>query len=334
MLSRALVVAAVVLAASTADGAAKGDGATSIAAGFGSLWVGMGNGDLLRFDAASGKREVPLRGSRTGFVHALAVAYEAVWVVRDRVTRLDPRHGAARDVPGTGSGTAFTVAAGAGSVWIADDGSNEILRIAPGRAQVVARVRVPGRAHGVAAGPRNVIVVSVPTDGPVVGPGGTRLLRRLDPRTNELSKPLARLTCDVGVAVGARAVWTLDACTGRLARRDPRTLEVRRQRAMHVLSQAPVLAFGSLWLARRGGTLRVDPTTLRVLAVIPARSVAVAAGSGFVWAFDAGWVRRRPAVRKIDPRTNRVAGGPFVVATTAQRVPSAFSQTAGTPRRR
>jgi hypothetical protein len=115
-------------------------------------------------------------------------------------------------------------------------------------------------------------------------------------------------------------VWTLDACTGVLARRDPRTLQVRLRRAMHVLSQTPIVRFGSLWLARRAGTLRVDPATLRVRAVIPARSVAVAVGAGFVWAFDAGWVRRRPALRRIDPRTNRVIGSPlWLAANTAQR---------------
>jgi streptogramin lyase len=247
-------------------------------------------------------------------VHALAVGYGAVWVVRDRVARIDPRGDAVVDVPGTGSGTPFAVAAGAGSIWVADDTTNEILRIAPKRARVIARVRVPGRAWGVAAARQNVIVVSVPTRGPVNGPDGPRLLRRLDPATNELSPPLAHLTCDVGVAIAAHAVWTLDACTGVLARRDPRTLETRRQRPMHVLSQAPVYGFGSLWLARRGGTLRVDPTTLRVRAVIPARSVAVAVGAGSVWAFDAGWVKRRPTLRRIDPRTDRVIGSSIAVA--------------------
>jgi len=280
----------------------------------------MGNGAVLRFDADSGREEARLKSGPTGFVHGLAVGYGAIWVVRDRVTRIDARRNTTRDVSGTGSPSAFAIAAGAGSVWVADDGSNEILRIAPERARLVRRVRVPGRAWGVAAGPRNVIVVSVPTEGPVSGPGGVRFLRRLNSKTNELSAPLARVTCDVGVAVGLHAVWTLNACTGVLARRDPSTLKVRQRRAMHVLSQTPVLGFGSLWLARRGGTLRVDPTTLRVLAVVPARSVAVAVGSGFVWALDVGGVRRRPAVRRIAPRTNRVTGSPiFIAANTARR---------------
>jgi hypothetical protein len=302
------IVTVILLAASAGDGAAKGEGPTSVAAGFGSLWVGMGTGDVLRFDADSGAQQARLRRGTTGFVHGLTVGYGAVWVVRDQVSRIDPRDNATRDVPRTGSATVGGGAIGAGAVWAADDGSNEVLRINPVQGRLVARIRVPGRAWGIAAGPRNVIVVSVPTDGPVSGPQGTRLLRRLDPQTNVLSAPLARLNCDVGVAVGAHAVWTLNSCTGVLARRDPRTLEVRLMTAMHVLSQTPILGFGSIWLARRGGTLRVDPTTLRVLAVIPARSVVVAAGSGSVWALDIGGFGRRPTVRKIDPETNRVVG--------------------------
>jgi streptogramin lyase len=312
-----LVVAVILLAASAGDGAAKGNGPTSIAAGFGSLWVGMGDGSVLRFDADSGRQQARLRAGTSGFVHGLIVGYDAVWALWNPLSRIDPRRNVSRDVPQTASATAFGVAVGAGSVWVADDGLNEILRIDPGQGKLVARIPVPGRAWGIAAGPRNAIVVSVPTHGPVSGPEGTRFLRRLDPKTNKLSAPLARLTCDVGIAVGSQAVWTLDSCTGTLARRDPRTLKVRQQRAMHVLSQTPALGFGSLWLARRGGTLRVDPTTLRVLAVIPARSILAAVGSGSVWALDAGDFRRRPTVRKIDPKTNRVVGSPFFVGPTA-----------------
>lgn len=161
-----------------------------------------------------------------------------------------------------------------------------------------------------------MIVVSVPTEGPVSGPEGVRFLRRLDPKTSKLSAPLARTTCDVGVAVGSQAIWTLNGCTGILARRDPHTLKVRRQKAMHVLSQTPALGFGSLWLARRGRALRVDPMTLRVLGDIPARSVAVAVGARYVWGLDVGGVRRRPSVRKINPRTNRVTGSPVFLAAS------------------
>ena len=316
--TRILIAAVVLLAASVDDGAAKGEGPTSIAAGFGSLWVGMGNGDILRFDAESGRRVARLAGGAATFVHGLAVDGEGLWVVRDGVSRIDPRQNRTSDVAGTASATVFAVAIGAGSVWVADSRWNEIIQVEPRRAKVVARIRVPGRAWGVAAGPRDVIVESVPTTGPTTGPEGTRLLRRLDPRTSRLSAPLARLNCDAGIVVGGQAAWTLDACTGVLARRDPHTLAVRRERAMHVLSQSPALGFGSLWLARRGGTLRVDPKTLRVVAEISARSVVVTVGAGYVWAFDVGGPGRRPSVRRIDPRTNRVTG-PLVFLTGSGR---------------
>lgn len=304
----ALLGSFVMLLGAAGDGAAKGFGPTSIAAGFGSAWIGMGNGDVLRIDAALDGDERRLGDTPVGFVHGLVASAGAIWVVRDRVTRVDPRRNTVRDVPGTASASFFSISAGAGAVWVADDGSNTILRIDPKRVRLEARIRVPGRLWGVAAGPGDVIVVSVPTRGPVNGPGGVRLLRRLNPRTNRLSPPIAQLGCDVGIAVGPRTVWTLDACTGTLARRDPSTLRVVRQARITVLSQTPVVGFGSLWLASRGGTLRVDPITLRIRAVIPARSVALAVDSKSVWALDIGGRRRQPAVRKIDPRTNAVVG--------------------------
>ena len=118
-----------------------------------------------------------------------------------------------------------------------DGGSNEILRIDPRRVKVTARVRVPGRAWGVAAGTQEILVLSVPHRGPVTGPSGARLLQRLDPRTGRLSAAHARLNCDAGMAVGFGAVWTLDACTGSLSRRDARTLRIERQRKLGILSQ-------------------------------------------------------------------------------------------------
>jgi hypothetical protein len=183
--------------------------------------------------------------------------------------------------------------------------------IDPRRVKVTARMRVPGRAWGVAAGTHEILVLSVPHGGPVTGPSGARLLQRLDPRTGRLSAARAHLNCDAGMAVGFGAVWTLDACTGSLSRRDSRTLQIDRQRKVGVLSQTPALAFGSVWLASRSGVRRIDPTTLRTVAVIPARSLTVVVGDAAVWAFDPA----HDVVRKIDPRTNRVVGKPIVVAT-------------------
>jgi streptogramin lyase len=308
-----LLLAVFIVAASAGNGASKPDkgvGPTSIAAGYGSVWIGMGNGDVIRLDSRSGQVQARLRGVPTSFVHGVAAAYGAVWALRGSLTRIDPRSNRAKVVRGVGSATAFALRAGARSLWIADDGSNKILRIDPARERVAARVRVPGRAWGVAAGPKDVVVLSVPGPGPVTGPDGTRILHRLDPATDRLSAPLDRADCDVGLSVGADAVWSFDSCTGVLARRDLQTLRPVIEVKTGVLSQTPLLGFGSVWLASRGGVLRIDPATLIVLARIPARSLTLAVGGGFVWALDP----LQFVVRKIDPDTNRVVGR-FEVAT-------------------
>jgi streptogramin lyase len=299
-----LVVASLLFAAaSTSAAPLKGDGPTSIAIGFGSVWIGMGNGDIVRLDARTGKEQARFRGDATSFVHGLTVAYGAVWGARGRIVRIEPRRNTVREVRGVGSATLFAIGGAGGALWLVDDDSNDVLRIDPTRMRLAARIPVPGRAWGLAAGNDSLIVVSVPNGGgPVSGPGGLRLLRRLDPRTNRLSAPLARVGCDPGVTFGAGAVWTFDFCSGVLARRDPSTLRVSRRAKLGVLSQKPAVAFGSVWLASRGGVLRIDPATLRVVARIPARSLTVAIGEESVWAFDPV----HSVVRKIDPRTNRV----------------------------
>jgi streptogramin lyase len=297
-----LSVAVAVVAAGGA--AAKGEGPTSIAAGDGVLWVGMGNGDVLAVDGARDRVARRVTGGPTSYVHSLADRFGALWIVRGELSRFDPRRDTLREVPGTAGAT--VIAASAGAVWLADDSSVGVLRIDPLRATVTARVPVPGRTLGIAAGADSVIVVSAPTSGPITGPQGARQLRRIDPRTNRLSPPLARLDCDVGVAAGSRFVLTFDMCTGVLARRNPVTLRVQRQTRTGLLSQTPALGFGSVWLASRGGTFRLDPRTLQIVARIDARSVVVTVGPGAVWAFDPGYGRRPATIRQIDPATNRL----------------------------
>jgi streptogramin lyase len=299
-----LVAAFVVVGSSASARDLKGDGPTSLAVAFESLWIGMGNGDVVRREPRTGRVQARLRGSATGFVHDLVATKGAVWVVRDGLTRIDPRTNVARDVPGVPSATAFAISAGARALWVVDSRSNAILRVDPKRVRVVARIRLRGHAWGIAAGRAVVVAVSVPAAAVQTGPKGPRLLRRIDPVTNRLAPPLTRLGCDAGIAVGDRAVWTLDVCTTVLARRDAATLRVVLQRKFAAVSQTPVLAFGSIWLASRGGVLRVDPATLRIVRRIPARSLSLTVGTGSVWAFDPPHGR----VREIDPATSRVIG--------------------------
>jgi hypothetical protein len=288
------------------------EGPTTIAVGFGSVWIGLGSGEVVRLDGQSGRETGRLPGSLTGFVHGLVSGHGAVWALRGRLIRIDPRDNSTQEVRGIGSATAFTAAVGAGAVWIADDGSNAVLRIDPRRMRRAAVIQVPGRTFGLAAGGRHVLVVSVPGSGALTGPGGTRLLRRVDPRTNRVSRPLVRLNCDPGIAVGARAVWTTNPCDGWLVRRDLATLRpTARMRVPRSLK--PVLGFGSVWLVGGNRVLRIDRDRLRVVASIPSRGTTAATGEGGVWVLSLG-DGIHGSVTRIDPRKNRVVGRPIPIA--------------------
>jgi hypothetical protein len=167
LVSLAVVLVVFTSAADVTAKELKGDGPTSIAAGFGSVWIGFGSGDIVRLDASSGRRQARFTG--TGFVHGVAAAAGAIWVVGAAVTRVDPVTGGIRDVPGSAASDPIELAAAAGDLWAVDAGSNEILRVDPGGPKIAPRIRVPGRAWGVAAAGSEVLVLSVPHGGPVTG---------------------------------------------------------------------------------------------------------------------------------------------------------------------
>jgi sugar lactone lactonase YvrE len=308
-LAAALVAGAVLLVPSAVAGGITGP--TTVAVGFGSVWVGLGSGEVVRLDAGTGRETARLKGGLTEFVHGLAVGHGALWVLRGRLTRLDPRAGTVRNVRGIGSATAFTIAVGTGAVWVADDGANSIVRVDPRRARRAAVIRIPGRAFGLAARGRQVLVVSVPGSGSVTGPGGRRHLRRIDAKTNRLSPPLVELDCDPGIAIGTAAVWTTDPCSGALVRRDPKTL--RPTGRIDVPSTSGIaLGFGSVWLVAGDRVLRVDPQTLHITASIAVRGTSAAIGANAVWVLSMG-NGVRGNVTRIDPRTNRVVGRPIPI---------------------
>jgi hypothetical protein len=297
------------------SGSASGggfSGPVAITAGYGSVWVGLGTGEVVELDERTSRvRARWFRGrSATGFVHGLARAARAIWVAEsDRLLRIDARSRSVHAIAGTRH--AFTISADADGVWTVGD-PNRITRVDPRRSRIVASIRVPGRAWGVATGPAGVFVSWVPTQGAVSGPGGKRLFRRLDPDTNRPTGSTLRLGCDQAVAVGRSAVWTSDQCSGELVRRHPRTL--RSTGSIQALShQRPVLAFGSVWLTGRGRVVRIEPGTLRIVASIRVRASALAAGARAIWALDVG-SGRSGFLRRIDPSTNTLAGRPVHIA--------------------
>jgi DNA-binding beta-propeller fold protein YncE len=291
----------------------KGEGPTTIAAGYGSVWVGTGNGTLVRVDARLRQithrllRESP---AQYGFVHGLAVGFGSVWIAQgryDTLKRVDPQTNRSVDVRPRGPWTATLVAAGAGAVWVGDFDRDAVFRIEPRTNRVSARVPVPGRLWGLVAGPAGVWIVALAGDR--VTPETRREVRRLDARTNRIGPPLLTSRCDVALAVGSRRLWASDLCA-----RTVTTVGNRIGPPVRVGEAAVslVVGAGAVWvLSQADRTVsRLDPGTGRILATIPVRGTWLASGARAVWVLDLG-DGRVGFVRRIDPRTNRVVGRPI-----------------------
>ena len=291
----------------------KGDGPTTIAAGYGAVWVGTGNGTLVRLDALSGRathRLLREPGLQYGFVHSLATGFGSVWVAQgryDTLKRIDARTNRSVDIRPRGRWTATLVATGRGAVWAGDFERNAVFRIEPRTNRVVARIRVPGTLWGLAAGPAGVWVVTHP--GARITDQTPREVRRLDTRTNQVGAVVLRSPCDFALAVGTSSLWVSDLCTKRLTRMRDR-MSVRVEEA----SISVAAGEGSVWVLSqtRGTVSRLDARTGRVVATIRVRGTWLTVGAGSVWVLDLG-DGLVGFVRRIDPRTNRVVGPPIRV---------------------
>jgi DNA-binding beta-propeller fold protein YncE len=311
----AAVVAVIVMAGGASAGPTKGDGPTVIAAAYGSVWVGSGNGTLVRLDASSGRTTRRLLREpliQYGFVHSLAVGHGSVWVAQGRyetLKRVDPRTGRTVDIRPRGSWTAMLVAVGGGAVWVGDFERGTVFRVDPRTNRVVARVSAPG-LFGLAAGPAGAWAVLVPRGGSVSGP---REVRRIDAARNRLDDSALPVDCyEVRIAVGSRSAWVTNACAGTLTRIDGRT--GRRSAPIPVgrWAMSPAVGAGAVWTINQldGNVARVDPWTGRVVVKIRVRAAALAPSGHSVFALDQG-DGLVGFVRRIDARTNLVVGRPI-----------------------
>jgi hypothetical protein len=295
-------VLVLVLGAASASGRPlKGEGPTALSAAFGSVWVGTGRGELLQLDPRTGtvRKRVAKEYNAIGHVAAVVSAYGAVWISDSGlgIARVDARRPAPPEPVFPAHGA---LAADGRFLWAADPWRDRILRIDPVRRRVTASARVPGRLVGLSAGGAGAYVVYAPTSGPLTGPRGIRVLRRLDPKTGRVTGAAHSFDCDLSVLVGRAAIWTVDFCTWRLARREPRTLQALVETDSPRTATFATLGFGSVWVSGASRLIRLDPMTLRVQARLWVRGAVAGAGERALWIIDGGFVKQ------LDPRTNRV----------------------------
>jgi YVTN family beta-propeller protein len=175
------------------------------------------------------------------------------------------------------------IAAGEGSIWVANRDDNTILRIDPRSRRVTRTIGLPVEPREVAIAAQSVWVVSRAGD----------VVLRVDPATNEVvgTIPLGQgreLCCEPDLATGGEALWV--SSRGRLSRIDPATHTVETRRNAGVKSIA--YGHGSLWLVTAADHIeRIDPNTNSVLGSFSRERIgqtdwggaALAVGAGAVW---------------------------------------------------
>ena len=288
----------------------KGNGPSELAVGYGTAWVGMGDGRLRPVDVESRRvgRSMWLGGGRRGegfSVKDIAVGFGSVWVTTGRAVLLavHPRTRKVREIYRLGGGgwTPTLVEVGAGAVWVGDYERNQVYRVEPRSGRVTRSYGVDGRLVRIAAGPLGVWAMTAPgSGGPLTGPEGQRRLIRIDRGSRE---SVRELSCDGTLTVGARWIWLADVCAKTVTRFDPRT------GAMTTLDVGGepwsiALGAGAAWVSTGQGLQRIATGSAEVTLVSPRNNSLAVYSGGHVW-FLGCWGCRRASLRTIDTSDGR-----------------------------
>jgi YVTN family beta-propeller protein len=222
----------------------------------------------------------------------------------DRLPRIDENHVGAIDPDGgritdqfaVGRGPA-AVAAGAGSIWVADALDGTVSRIDRDSDPVTVRkFEVGGEPTALAFAAGSLWVAN----------GESRTVAQIDPGTNRVTHPLHVGNASRGIAAAGDSLWVTSAIDGAVRRIDLDHATVSRPIPVGANPTAIAAGADAIWVAsEEAGTItRLDPRTREVAKVISVGNgpSAVAVGAGAVWVVN----RSDGTVSRIDPRTNTV----------------------------
>ncbi len=312
----AALAAGLLLAGASANGSVrKGDGPTTIATGYGSVWVGTGSGSVIRIDPR--KRRIVQRVRVHGFVSGLVPAYGSIWVSSGTAVlqRIDPASGRVTDIWSPDLWTVGAVAVSAGKVWVLDGAHRQLRRIDPARNRIAETVDITaGEPLWLWADPSHLwLHVNTDPKPPMVEDDLAHVrLIALDPADGVPLGPAIETAGWIRFSAGFGSLWATDQIARTLARIDPSTGLTIATRSGVVSIVPPVAGFGSVWLPDGATVRRLDPRSLATVAAVEAPGSVLAVGSGAVWLLGNG-DGTRGTVTKVDPRTNRVVGRPIAI---------------------
>jgi streptogramin lyase len=308
---------ALLLATGPANGSAqKGDGPNLIVTGYGAVWIGTGDGSVIRIDPRTYRIVQRIDVSFTS-VRGLVPAYGALWVATGTglLKRIDPATGRVRDVWTPDVCTSQAVAVAAGAIWVLDGFRKRLCRFDPARNRVIRRTWIDAPEPLTLWSDSSRLWLGTNTDPkpPLVEDHLEHVrLVALDPRTGAALGPTIDTAGWVGFSAGFGSLWASDPIADTLARVDPASGRTIALRPGVDSAIAPVAGFGALWLPGGVALRRLDPDSLATVAEVRMAADTVAIGSGGVWVLDTG-DGSRGTVTKVDPRTNRVVGRPIQI---------------------
>lgn len=234
----------------------------------------------------------------------LAMGAGAFWSAgADLLVRIDPRSGRADSIPLAEGSHPGHILLAEGSLWVANNGDGQVLRIDPARREIIASIQVAedesiDNGISLAAGGGAIWAIAL---------FGEQDLCRIDPVSNAVTGQVENLGDGVvAVAYGEGSVWAVSVHDGKVHRVDPATLQVQARIGVFNRPVAIAVGEGSVWVVKQSdGTVdRIDPQTNRVVATFPIGGepgdIIVAHGS--VWVLNWG----DNSLARINPQANEV----------------------------
>jgi streptogramin lyase len=270
------LIAAALLAILAGPSAATPIGSPTfgLATGGGSVWVGgVGSGDVIRVDPASGRVLARLTvGAR---IFNLAAAPGAVWAIDNALStavRIDTKTGKVTTRVPVGF-QPYDIEWGFGSAWVANAGDGTVWRITNGK--VVKKIKVGTEPNGLTAY-RGALWVSDHTLGKVV---------RIDPATNRISGTVKLPGADWVTGLGDSIYVSQE--TNVVSRVSVKTLKVTAVAKVARNPLGSAIVGRELWVPciDANQIVVVDPATMRVVGRKPAAGgpIAVLSAFGHVW---------------------------------------------------
>jgi YVTN family beta-propeller protein len=208
------------------------------------------------------------------------------------------------------------LAAGSGAMWVANGLLGTVSSVDPGLDQVTQTVPVTGRS---AAGS------VAAADGSVWAVFGDSVLGQIDPAERRTTAKGFAGTDPAGIAIGAGAVWVANSGDNTVSRIDPETATAVA--TITVGRQPGGIAFGdgAAWVTDRGDDLvtRIDPGSGSAITIpVGHGPMGIAVGAGAVWVAnsDDGTISRIDPTTRTVVATIVVGGRPVGIAVSDGRV--------------